>query len=138
MIKNIKERFVSLSGSITGIGSVVGSWQICHNICLAIITVLGLIGISIVGMPLAFITTYAVYLWSAAAALLAISFSLYIIKKCISKRMLMFNSGLIIAGVPFQPVQQYSSLFLTVGISITVISILLYISDRRKKSCCKE
>ena len=42
MIKNIKEKFIEAGGSVSGIASVLGSWQVCHNVCLGIVAVLAL------------------------------------------------------------------------------------------------
>ncbi len=101
MIKKIKEKIIGATGSVSGIASIMGSWQVCHNICLGIVALLGILGITVVGMPLAFLTKVAIPLWSVAVALLIITILLYVKKKCISRNLIMINSGLIIAGTPF-------------------------------------
>ena len=111
MIKNIKEKMISATGSISGTASVLGSWQICHNVCLGIVALLSILGITIVGMPLEFLTKVAVPFWTIAFLLLLVTIGLYIKKKCISRNLLIFNSGLIIAGIPFAPLQRFSVLF---------------------------
>ena len=132
MIKNIKERIVSAAGSISGVASIFGSWQLCHSICLGLIALLSLIGISIVGMPLLFLTKIAVQIWLFAVALLSLAVILYIKKKCISLKMIIFNTGVIIAGVPFQPLQ--GTIFVwVIGGLIASIAIVLFIKDKLKK-----
>jgi len=56
MTKSIKEKIIGATGSASGLTSVLGSWQICHNLCLGIIALLGVIGISLTWMPLMFLT----------------------------------------------------------------------------------
>ncbi len=130
MIKNLKERIVGATGSISGAASILGSWQICHNVCLGIIALLSLIGITLVGMPLQFLTTVAVPFWSVAFALLLLTGVFYIKKKCISGRLILFNTGLIIAGIPFQSVQRFTPLFWSVGGIFVFASIVLFVRHK--------
>lgn len=130
MIKNIKEKIVGRLGSVSGVTSVLGSWQVCHNVCLGIIALLAIIGITIVGMPLAFLTKVAVPFWTAAFVLLLVTIGFYVKKKCISKNLIMFNSGLIIMGVPFQPVQKFSLFFWIIGGIFVVSSIAIFIKKK--------
>tara|TARA_B100000315_G_C14475185_1_gene540272 strand:- start:329 stop:730 length:402 start_codon:yes stop_codon:yes gene_type:complete len=130
MIKHLKEKIIGASGSASGATAILGSWQICHAICLGIIAVLGLIGITLVGMPLAFLTKVAVPFWITAFILLLITLSLYIKKRCISKNLILFNSGLIIAGVPFQPLQNFSVLFWVIGGCLAFTGVFLFIKSK--------
>src|SRR3989338_1607249 len=115
MIKNLKEKAIGATGSISGAASILGSWQICHSICLGLIALLSIVGITITGMPLLFLTKVAVPLWSIAVLLLIAVMIMYKTRKCISKNLIMLNSGLIIAGTPFQSLKQFSIIFWTVG-----------------------
>src|SRR3989344_4392043 len=137
MIKWVKERFIAMTGSVSGAASILGSWQICHNVCLGLIALLGILGITVVGMPLLFLTEIAVPIWFVAVGLLLVTVYLYTKKKCISNRLLLFNSGLIIAGTPFQPVQKFSLFFWIVGGTIAAIGILLFVQDKVKGKRCK-
>ena len=132
MIKHIKEKIISATGSVSGAASVLGSWQVCHNVCLGIIALLSLVGITIVGMPLLFLTKLTVPFWIAAFTLLLVTTILYIKKKCISGKLILFNSGLIIAGTPFKQVQDFSLAFWIIGGALAVISICLFIKDKIK------
>src|SRR3989338_7497294 len=104
----IEEKGANLTSSVSGAMSFLGGYQVCHNVCLGIVALLSIIGITVIGMPLLFLTKVAVPFWIAAVILLAITIALYFTKKCISGKLILFNSGLIIIGIPFSPVQKYS------------------------------
>ena len=65
----VKEKFVGIAGSVSGVTSFLGSWQVCHNLCLGLIAFLGILGITIVGMPLIFLTKIAIHFWIVAIVL---------------------------------------------------------------------
>jgi hypothetical protein len=138
MIKNIKEKLIGSTGSVSGFASILGSWQICHNVCLGLIALLAVLGITVVGMPLAFLTTVAIPLWILAFALLLVTIAVYYKKKCISKNLIILNSGFIVAGVPFAPVQSFISFFYTIGGILVTISITLFIKDKINKRKVKK
>jgi len=73
----------------------LGGYQVYHNICFGIITLLSLIGITLVGMPLLFLTKVAIPFWIAAVLLFVVTMVFYFKSKCISKNLLLFNSGII-------------------------------------------
>lgn len=133
MIRYLKERIAGAIGSVSGIASVLGSWQICHNVCLGLIALLSVIGITLTGMPLAFLTTVAVPIWSIAFVLLIVTLGFYFTKKCISGKLIIFNSGLIIAGIPFQPLQNYSIFLWVIGGILATTGIILFIKDKINK-----
>ncbi len=138
MIKKLKEKIIGTTGSISGVASIMGSWQVCHNICLGIVALLALLGITVVGMPLIFLTKLAVPFWSVAVILLLITIALYTKKKCISKNLIMFNSGLIIAGIPFQPSQNFQIFFWVIGGILALTAISLFIKDKIQKKRLKK
>ncbi|MBI2657216.1 hypothetical protein HYX08_00810 [Candidatus Woesearchaeota archaeon] len=131
-IKSQKEKLIGATGTLSGFSSILGSWQICHNICLGIVFALSLIGITITGMPLLFLTKIAIPLWTIAVLLLIATIILYHTKKCISKNLIILNSGLIIAGIPFQNLQQYSVFFWTIGGLTALTAIVLFVKDKIK------
>ena len=133
MVKNAKEKLVGATGSLSGAASILGSWQVCHNVCLGVITLLGLIGITVAGMPLLFLTKIAIPMWTIAVILLAAVVWLYFSRHCISKNLILFNSGLIIAGTPFQQVQQFSIFFWVVGGLLAAAGILLFVKEKIQK-----
>src|SRR3989344_2413743 len=131
-MKSLKTRLVELSGSASGAASVLGSWQVCHNVCLGLIALLAIFGITLVGMPLLFLTKIALPIWIIAVLLLEVTIVLHVKKKCVSRKQIMFNAGLIVAGVPFQP-QGTSPLFWTLGGVLIASSILLFLFEQRQR-----
>lgn len=116
MAKGKNAKAVGILSTSAGGLSFLGSWQVCHNLCIGIIAALSLIGITIVGMPLLFLNQYAIYFWFAACLLLAPTLFLYWKnRKCISKNLLFFNFGIVIASIPFAQLQNYHILFWAVG-----------------------
>lgn len=137
MKEEAKQKLLASTGTLSGAASIMGSWQVCHNICLGIIALLSIIGITVTGMPLLFMTKVAIPMWSVAVVLLAASIILYKMKKCISRNLIIFNSGLIMAGIPFQGVQSYSLYFWAVGGAISLAAVILFLKDRRKAKRCE-
>lgn len=138
MRKKNKEKLIEKTGSITssvsGTLSFLGGYQICHNVCLGIIALLSLIGITIVGMPLLFLTKVAIPFWIAAFFLFFISLFFYLRNKCISKNLLLLNAGIIIAGVPFNALKDFLIVFWIIGGSLVLLSIILLIKEKATKS----
>ncbi len=132
----IKEKLIGLTGSISGGASILGSWQLCHNICLGFISLLSIIGITVVGMPLAFFQKIAIPLWSVAAVLWVLTYYMYYSRKCISKNLLIINAGLIIAGIPFSFVQEFQQALWLIGGIIALTGIVLWFKDRKSPKRC--
>jgi len=130
MINTIKEKVMGATGSVSGVASVFGSWQVCHNICLGLIAVLAVLGVTVTGMPLLFLTKWAIPLWTIAFVLLLITSYFYFKKKCISSKLMLFNLGVIIAGIPFQAVQRFSIYLWVVGGLLAFIAIIWFIRDK--------
>ena len=136
--QKIKTKIVSTVSSASGISSILGSWQICHSICLWTIALLAIIGIAVSGMPLFFLTTIAIPLWLVAMALYLLTGYWYLTKKCISKKMLFFNGGIIIAGVPFSEIEPIRPLLWIIGGALVLVGILLLIKERMPWRCKHE
>jgi len=131
---SIKEKLLGATGSVSGSLSFLGGYQVCHNVCLGLISVLTFLGFTVAGMPLLFLTRVAIPFWIAAVSLLIIMLALNY-KKIIhlSNKMLLFNSGLIIAGIPFQQFQSFNYIFWITGGILVVSSIGRYVYDKFKK-----
>lgn len=111
-----KGRAMSAFTGLSGTLSFLGGWQVCHNICLGIIALLSVIGITVVGMPLLFLTQYTVYFWSLAVLILVPTVLMYWRnRKCMSVKLVMFNVGIVIASVPFVDMQPYQIVFWLIG-----------------------
>jgi hypothetical protein len=119
----------------SGILSFLSSWQVCHNLCLAIIVVLSMIGITLVGMPLFFLTKYATYFWFIAVSLLILALAMYWKnRRCISKNLIFVNIGIIIAATPFDLFQYSQLLFFVIGVAIIVYSFILSLRSKLNKT----
>ena len=131
MINNIKDKVLAGTGSISGTLSFLGSYQVCHNACLALISILTILGFTVAGMPLLFLTKVAVPFWTLALALLATTVILKYGKNMqFSGKIILLNSGLIIAGIPFQQLQQFNYIFWIVGGILAISSIGWFIYDK--------
>jgi len=133
MTKNITGKIAGVAGGASGAASILGSWQICHNICLGIVALLAILGITVVGMPLLFLTRLAIPFWIIAFTLLLVTIAIYVKKKCISKNLIMFNSGLIIAGVPFQALQNFQVFLWIIGGTIALIAASIFVKGKIQK-----
>ncbi len=132
----MKGKAAGVVGSVSGAASILGSWQVCHSVCLGLIALLSVVGITVTGMPLLFLTKIAVPLWIIAVALLGIVVYLYVKLHCISRNLVILNSGLIIAGTPFQAVQQYQPAFWITGGGVALAGIAFFVKSRIKKKKC--
>ena len=131
-LKMLKDRILGASGSLSGSLSFLGSYQVCHNACLALVAFLTFLGFTVAGMPLLFLTKVAIPFWTAAILLLTITIILKYKKIInISNKIILLNSGLIIAGVPFSQVQNFNYLFWIIGGVLAVSSIGWYFYDKQ-------
>ena len=130
----LKEKILGVSGGISGSLSFLGGYQVCHNACLALVAFLTFLGFAVAGMPLLFLTKVAIPFWIAAISLLLITLILKH-KKIISlsDKAILLNSGLIVAGMPFQQVQEFNYVFWTIGGVLVVSSIGWYVYDNIEK-----
>jgi len=130
---NIKEKIAAGTGSVSGAASVLGSWQVCHNVCLAIIALLSIIGITVTGMPLLFLTKVAVPLWLTAVLLFLIVLIFYLKRKCISKNLILLNLGFILAGTPEIFIGSFQIFFWILGGFFIIFSIIGFIKNKLKR-----
>ena len=129
--KTRKEKILSFFSSISGGLSFLGGWQVCHNLCLGIIAVLSLIGITVIGMPLLFLTKYTIFFWSLAVLLLIPTILIYWKHRTrMSGKIVLFNIGIIIASIPFASLQSYNILFWSIGGVLIGMSILGLIKNK--------
>ena len=133
-MSNIKEKILGASGSLSGSLSFLGSYQVCHNACIGLISLLTFLGFTVAGMPLLFLTKVAIPFWVVAVMLLITMIILRYAKKLnISDKMLLLNSGLIIAGIPFQQLEKFNYIFWITGGVLVVFSIGWYFYEKVKK-----
>ncbi|MBI4210959.1 MAG: hypothetical protein HY544_05665, partial [Candidatus Diapherotrites archaeon] len=132
----VGQKTTTAAGAASGAASILGSWQVCHNVCLGLIALLGIIGITVTGMPLLFLTKIAVPAWLAAVALLGVTVYMYARHRCISPNLLILNSGLIIAGVPFQQGLSLQPLWWSMGGAVALGGVALFIRERISRRKC--
>lgn len=128
-----REKYLSLSSSLSGMIGFLGGYQVCHNVCLGIIAALSLIGITVAGMPLLFLTKVAVPFWIAAVLLFALTFAFSLKMKSAPKNLLMINLGILAAAVPFKTVQAYRPILWVAGGTLIALGILSYVKARIAK-----
>jgi len=122
--------FSGLSAFLSTLGS---SWSICHSICLTLITLLAGIGVVLTGMPLLFLFEYNLYLWGAAVLLLIPSAIMFLKNPgCISKNLMLFNCGVIIAGIPTNLVNLQPFSWLVGGI-LVLAALSLFVKSKLAK-----
>ncbi|MBI4170972.1 MAG: hypothetical protein HY514_04705 [Candidatus Aenigmarchaeota archaeon] len=133
--KTHKERFLGFFSSLSGGLSFLGGWQVCHNLCLGIIALLSVVGITVAGMPLLFLTQYTIYFWSIAVLILVPALILYWKnRKCMSAKLLLFNVGIITASTPFMELQPYQIAFWAIGGILIAGSIWMFLKPRLQKN----
>ncbi|MBI4141169.1 hypothetical protein HY485_05010 [Candidatus Woesearchaeota archaeon] len=134
---NVKEKIIGMTGTLSGATSILGSYQLCHSICTAFIALLALIGITVVGMPLLFLTKVALPFWIIGATMLAAMFLLsQLAVMRFSQNMMLANAGLLVAGMPFNAVSRFQTLLWILGAALVITSIIWTIQGRRTKGCC--
>ena len=131
-IKDYKrEKYLNYFSSFSGFSGIFSSYQACHSICLGVIALLSIIGITLTGLPFLFLQKLALPLWAIALALFAVSIFIYIKHKHHKIRnLLIFNSGAIIVGIPFENLAFLRTYFLIIGFSIIIFSLYLIIKKR--------
>ena len=128
------EKTLAASGTLSGALGFLGGYQVCHSICIALISILAAVGITLNSFPFLFLTKVAVPIWVIAAALLVVTLIVYLRKHCFSRNLLIINSGLIVAGVPFEALQAYRVLFWVAGGLIVIAGVMLFIHKKFRRN----
>lgn len=133
----LKDKLVGVAGTASATTSILGGYQVCHTVCMSVIALLSMIGITVVGMPLMFLTKLAVPFWTLGIIFLSgMALLTYTKKMRFSQNILLANAGLLLAGTPFQALQSFQTLFWLIGGAFVVTSIILTLQSRGKKACC--
>jgi len=135
------ENITGAASTASGFLSFLGGYNVCHNICLALLAGMALIGISVEGMPLAFLQDYVIPLWLLAVTMLGVTGYLYSKHKCVSKNLLAANTGLIIAATPFKELESMQIALWIIGFGLVGVAIINYVSEKfekkEEKECCR-
>ncbi|MBI2145031.1 hypothetical protein HYU18_01775 [Candidatus Woesearchaeota archaeon] len=131
---SLRERLLSVGSGASGLMGIFSSWAVCHNVCTAAIAFLAVMGVTVTGMPLLFLQSVAVPLWTAAVALLVVLLILKIRKMgCLSTNALMLNGGIIIFGMPLQALQDFILFFRLAGGAVILVAAARLLKTRLKR-----
>ncbi|MBI5065163.1 hypothetical protein HZA97_02900 [Candidatus Woesearchaeota archaeon] len=123
------EKVMKVASNGASCVSILGSYQICHTVCMSLIALLAVLGITITGMPLLFLTKIALPFWLIAVTLFAVLLILRIKRMdCITNNSLTFNGGLLIIGIPF--LQNYYFVALIIGSLLIVYSTFIFLTKK--------
>ncbi len=126
--KHKEEKVAGAVSTASGVTSFLGSYNICHAICMAVIGVLAGLGIIITGFPLAFLVELSPYLWSIALASLAATIFFYSRHRaCISPHLLVMNAGILLAAFPFTA---NAIFFWITGGGLALSALFFYLAER--------
>ena len=113
------------SGVLGGIGSI---HNVCHSLCVSVVSALAIFGITTQILPLMFLMTYQLYFWLAALVFTALSFYFFLKQKQVivrDRNLLFINGGLLLFGLPFSQLADYMDLFRFMGGSLAVLGVFL-------------
>ncbi|MFZ3077378.1 MAG: hypothetical protein WA139_02895 [Candidatus Aenigmatarchaeota archaeon] len=116
-----------------GGASIISAHNVCHAVCEGLVGIAAVFGITGMGMPLAFLTDYNIYFWAMALAFLLIGLALLVSKRCISKNMMMFNGGIVLAGVPFAFLSPVLPVFWAGGSVLILFSAYRFLKQKMSK-----
>src|SRR3989338_1245441 len=126
-----KENVIGGANALSGGLGILSSYNLCHNVCLGAIAFVGAFGLTVDGMPLAFLSEYNIYFWGAAASFLAVSLVLHATKKaCFSQKTVLFNAGIVISGIPFGEVAAVRPLLWIVGGIMAFWAISMFVKEK--------
>src|SRR3989338_2122879 len=129
--KNKKGNKTGRAGAIatgtTGAASIISAHNVCHAVCLGVVALLSVFGIAISSTALMFLQDYNLLFWSMGLFFLLVSAALYVKLCCVSRKAMVANAGIIIAGVPLPQAQLA---FWITGGAIFLIVIGKYIGEK--------
>lgn len=133
----LQNRLFGGSGTTSGVFGAIGSvHNVCHSICMAVVSTLALFGITTSILPLMFLQTYQLYFWVAAFVFTGASFYFFLKQKrkvTRDRNLLLINGGLLLFGLPFKQLADYMDFFRFLGLSLTFVSLFLFLFAKRFK-----
>ncbi len=124
---------ISGINAAAGGAGIISAHNVCHAVCEGLVGIAAVFGITGIGMPLAFLTDYNIYFWAMALAFLLFGFAILIRKRCISKNMMLFNSGIVLIGVPFSFLSPALPVFWAAGSLLVLFSVYRFLKGRIAK-----
>lgn len=119
-------------GIASGVFGAIGSvHNVCHSLCVTVVSIAALFGITMNILPLMFLQTYQLYFWWAALIFTAISFYLYLKqrhKRTLDRNLLLINFGLLTFGLPLSRwLADYMDFFRFFGGALALSGLFLLI-----------
>ena len=119
-------RIFGFLGSASGGGAIASLHNICHVLCVGLASSLALFGIIISDTALMFLQSYNVYFWLMGLFFLLISIALMTMNKLVSIKLMIFNTGLLIASIPFAQ----DVALLATGSAISAAVVIFYLKEK--------
>lgn len=123
-------RTAQAASGASGFLSFLGGYNVCHSVCMALVAGLALIGISVQGLPLAFLVPYAIPLWLIGLGMFGIASWFYLTRKCISRNMMAANAGLLIAGASFRELEPIQPALWAIGFGLAGIAVYNHFAEK--------
>lgn len=124
-------RIAGAASAASAGGSIAGIHNVCHSICMLAVSVLSVVGITIASDALMWLQGLALPFWTFGVAMLAATLLMRMrMGPCISLKLIVANTGLLIVGVPFVQLQALAPLFWATGAGVTAYALLWYFNER--------
>lgn len=134
----LKTRWLEGGGTTSGIFGAIGSvHNVCHSLCVIVVSILAIFGITASILPLMFLQTYQMYFWVTALVFTTASFYFYLQQRhraARDKNLLFINSGLLIFGLPFSQLADYIDFFRFTGGALAFTGLLLLFFGKKFKT----
>lgn len=124
-------RITGAASTASAGGAIAGIHNVCHSLCLVAVVMLSTLGISIAADSLMWLQDLALPFWTFGVAMLALTMVMRMrMGPCISLKLLVANTGLLIIGVPFVQVQPFAPVFWAAGAVVAIYAVLWYLNER--------
>ena len=134
----LKTRLLGSGGTTSGVLGGIGSiHNVCHSLCMALVSILAVFGISMNILPLMFLQTYQMYFWLGALVFTLASLHFYLQQRlhvARDRNLLFINVGLLLFGLPFHQLADYMDFFRFAGGSLAIIGLFLILFGKRFKA----
>lgn len=125
----VGDKKLKAAGTASSLGSFASAHNVCHSLCLGVVAILSVFGIIVSSDILMFLENYNLIFWFMGTFFLGLSFVLYFkFGQCISEKLILFNSGLILFGFPF--FREFGPMFSIIGGTVSLVAIGLYLKER--------
>lgn len=131
----LKTRLFGSGGTTSSVFGAIGSvHNVCHSLCVTVVSMLAIFGITTQILPLMFLQTYQLYFWLGALVFTGASFYFYLKQRhprTFDRNLLFINVGLLTFGMPFKQFSDYMDFFRFIGGSLAIIGVFLLLFGKR-------